>query len=335
MRVLVTGGAGYIGSVVAEALLHDGQEVTVLDDLSKGHAEAVPSDALFVRQNILDTLAVRKVLGDRQIDAIVHMAASSLVAESVVHPSVYYRNNVLTTLSLLEAAREAHVRKFVFSSTAAVYGEPERQPIEETDRMLPSNPYGETKLAIERALPWYEAAYGIHYVSLRYFNAAGATARCGESHDPETHLIPVVLQVAAGRRDVLPLFGDDYPTRDGTCIRDYIHIVDLAHAHVMALNSLRDRSAVYNLGCGGGYSVCEVIQCAASITGKTIPTRVFPRRPSDPAILVASSAKIAAELGWSPKHQTLEEIIGSAWGWMQKHPHGYDGQAGRGSNVAS
>jgi UDP-glucose 4-epimerase len=336
MRVMVTGGAGYIGSVVAEELINEGHDVTVLDDLSKGHPGAVPVEARFVRQNIFDAEALRRVLIDLGIEAIVHMAASSLVADSVAHPGDYYRNNVMATLSLLDVARQTPVRKLVFSSTAAVYGEPERQPIEETDRMSPSNPYGETKMAIERALPWYEAAYGFRFVSLRYFNAAGATVRCGESHNPETHLIPLVLQVAAGQREFLALYGDDYATRDGTCIRDYIHVLDLANAHILALYSLKDKSAVYNLGCGGGgYSVREVIRCAASVTGTEISTKVFPRRPGDPAVLVASSTRITTELGWKPK-QTLEAIIRSAWTWMQRHPYGYLNDSSRhGCHVAS
>jgi UDP-glucose 4-epimerase len=324
MRVLVTGGAGYIGSVVTEELLNDGHTVTVLDDLSKGHAAAVPEHVPLIRASTTEMESLRKVLTERRIEAVIHMAASSLVSESVIEPSKYYRNNVIAMLSLLDAMQETGVHKLVFSSTAAVYGEPEKQPIEETDRTCPSNPYGETKLAMEKALGWFEAAYGIRYVCLRYFNAAGATARCGELHDPESHLIPLLLEVASGRRNFISLFGDDYPTRDGTCIRDYIHVIDLARAHVMALSILHERSATYNLGCGrDGYSVKEVIQCASRVTSKTIPVRVEPRRPGDPAVLIASSAKIAAELSWKPAHQNLEDIIGSAWTWVQSKSESY------------
>ena len=324
MHVLVTGGAGYIGSVVAEELLREGHAVSIVDDLSKGHRAAVPEGATFHHTAIHSREEVEKILSGARIDAVVHMAASSLVSESVASPARYYENNVVAMLLLLDAMRDAGVTKLVFSSTAAVYGEPEKQPIEEADRTMPSNPYGETKLAMERALAWYERAYGIRYASLRYFNAAGATRRCGEAHNPESHLIPIVLQVAMGQRQFVPLFGDDYPTRDGTCIRDYIHVVDLARAHIMALSILETKSEIYNLGCGGrGYSVREVVDAAARITGRKIPVQISPRRPGDPAILIASSDKIGAELSWKPQRQTLEQIIGSAWEWLQAHPRGY------------
>jgi UDP-glucose 4-epimerase len=250
---------------------------------------------------------------------VIHMAADSLVGESVQHPAKYYENNVIAGLSLLEAMRQSNIGRLVFSSTAAVYGEPVKQPIEESDDTNPGNPYGETKLAFERALSWYERAYGLNFVSLRYFNAAGATERCGELHDPETHLIPLVLQTAVGKRPHVEIFGNDYPTRDGTCVRDYIHVVDLARAHVLALGVLHEQSAVFNLGCGGdGYTVNEVIEAARAITGKEIPTKVVERRAGDPAVLIASSQRIKAELGWSPQFQDLEKIIGSAWTWLQK-----------------
>jgi UDP-glucose 4-epimerase len=321
MRVLVTGGAGYIGSVVVEELINDGHEVVVYDNLAKGHRESVDPDAKFVQADLLDTTRLQQTLLASRVEAVIHMAADSLVGESVEHPAKYYRNNLVAGLSLLDAMRGADVTRLVFSSTAAVYGEPAKQPIEETDPTGPTNPYGETKLSFERALPWYEKAYGLHSVSLRYFNAAGATERCGEWHDPETHLIPIVLQVAAGAREAVEIYGNDYPTRDGTCVRDYIHVVDLARAHVLALGILDKRSAIYNLGCGGeGYTVNEVIEHARQVTGKPIPVRVGPRRPGDPAVLIASSERIKRELGWSPKFQDLRKIIESAWSWLTKHP---------------
>jgi UDP-glucose 4-epimerase len=272
----------------------------------------------------MDTEALRGALKQNQIEAVIHMAADSLVGESVEQPAKYYRNNVVAGLNLLDAIRDCGVRKLVFSSTAATYGEPEKQPIEESDPTNPTNPYGETKLAFERALGWYERAYGLRYASLRYFNAAGASARFGESHDTETHLIPLVLEAAAGRRPDIQVYGTDYPTRDGTCVRDYIHVVDLARAHVLSLRILDERSAIYNLGCGGeGYSVQEVIDTAREVTGREITTRIVPRRPGDPAVLIASSEKIKRELGWEPKFQDLRVIVKSAWDWLSQPPRGY------------
>jgi UDP-glucose 4-epimerase len=325
MRVLVTGGAGYIGSVVAEELLKDGHEVFVYDSLYKGHRASVAPEATFVHANLMDGERLRRTLRDGRIEAVIHMAADSLVGESVTEPAKYYRNNVVAGLALLDAMNEENVRRIVFSSTAAVYGEPLKQPVEETDPTKPTNPYGESKLAFERALRWYENAYGLHYASLRYFNAAGATPRCGESHDPETHLIPAVLQAAAGKRSQVEIYGEDYPTRDGTCLRDYIHVVDLARAHILALSILDERSVIYNLGCGGeGYTVREVVNVAREVTGRDIPVHVSPRRAGDPAVLIASSARIKQELGWMPERQDLKTIIGSAWEWMQQHPDGYE-----------
>jgi len=324
MKVLITGGAGYIGSVVTEELLNDGHQAIVYDSLYKGHRAAVDSHAKFVRGDLNDSLKLRAALTENHIDAVVHMAADSLVGESVELPAKYYRNNVVNGLNVLDAMRDCDVRKLVFSSTAAVYGEPEKQPIEEIDPTNPTNPYGETKLAFERALNWYENAHGLRYASLRYFNAAGATSQFGEWHDPETHLIPLVLQAANGARANVQIFGDDYPTRDGTCVRDYIHVIDLARAHVLALNILEQRSAIYNLGCGGdGYSVKEVIDVAHDVVGKEIPTRIVPRRAGDPAVLIASSARIKNELGWEPKFQDLRLIVESAWEWLSAHPQGY------------
>jgi UDP-glucose 4-epimerase len=252
------------------------------------------------------------------------MAASSLVGESVEAPAKYYHNNVVAGLVLLDAMRDCGVSKIVFSSTAATYGEPESQPIYETAPTTPTNTYGETKLAFERAMHWYERAYKLRYASLRYFNAAGATEKCGEDHDPETHIIPITLQAATGKRSHVEIYGEDYPTPDGTCIRDYIHVIDLARAHILALDVLSERSGIYNLGCGGdGYSVRDVIDTARRVTGKDIPVRIGPRRPGDPAVLVASSDKIKKELGWQPQFQDLGMIIESAWRWMQTHPAGY------------
>jgi UDP-glucose 4-epimerase len=324
MRVLVTGGAGYIGSVVTEELVRDGHLAVVYDSLYKGHREAVVPGAKLVQADLMDGETLRRTLGENGIEAVIHMAADSLVGESVQNPAKYYRNNVLAGLSLLDAMLEAGVKRIVFSSTAATYGEPSKQPIEETDPTNPTNPYGESKLAFERALKWYDVAYGLRYASLRYFNAAGATAHCGELHDPETHLIPIVLQAAAGLRDAVEVYGEDYPTRDGTCVRDYIHVLDLARAHILSLGALVEGSRIYNLGCGGeGYSVREVVETARAVTGREINVRVGTRRPGDPAVLIASSEKIRRELGWQPTRQDLKLIIQSAWDWMQSRPDGY------------
>src|SRR3989440_9734695 len=293
MRILVTGGAGYIGSVVTEELLNDGHETVVLDNLVKGHRAAVDPRTKFVHADLMDRDALRRALKDNSVEAVIHMAAHSLVGESVEQPAKYYENNVAAGLRLIDAMRECGVLKLVFSSTAATYGEPEKQPIEETDPTNPTNPYGESKLAFERALRWYENAYNVRYASLRYFNAAGASKQFGEQHDPETHLIPLVLQAANGTRSDVQIFGDDYPTRDGTCVRDYIHVIDLARTHILALDILEERSAIYNLGCGGEqYTLKEVIDAAQQVTGREISPRIGPRRAGDPAMLVASSEKI-------------------------------------------
>ena len=316
MNILVTGGAGYIGSVVVEGSVAAGHRTIVFDNLVKGHREVIHESATFVEGDLADRDAIVKALRSFEIDAVIHMAAYSLVGESVTQPSKYYRNNVLNGIQLLDAMVESGVKKLVFSSTAAVYGEPANQPIEESDPTNPTNPYGETKLAFEHALKWYEEAYDLRFASLRYFNAAGATELCGEMHDPETHLIPIVLQAAGGAREAVDIFGDDYPTPDGTCVRDYIHVRDLASAHLMALRDLDNSSDVYNLGCGGdGYSVREVITAAEQITGKKINTRIAARREGDPAVLIASSKKISEKLGWKPERQDLGLIIKSAWDW--------------------
>lgn len=332
MHVLVTGGAGYIGSVVVEDLLAQGHAVVVVDNLSKGHRDAVSEPAVFVQADLAERQALAEILAQHRVDAVVHMAADSLVGESVVDPAKYYRNNVTASLSLLDAMRDSGVRRLVFSSTAAVYGEPERQPIDEDAPVSPTNPYGDTKLAVERALRWYGHAYEMRAVSLRYFNAAGASLRNGERHAPETHLIPLVLQAAAGDRPEVTVFGADYATPDGTCLRDYIHVLDLARAHVLALDALAGAGpplVIYNLGCGGrGYSVREVITIAERVTGRPIPVRIGPRRVGDPAVLVASSARIGRALKWRPERQDLQAIVESAWGWMQKRRAEVPGRSG-------
>jgi UDP-glucose 4-epimerase len=321
VRVAVTGGAGYIGSVVTEVLLQNRHDVLVLDNLVKGHRDAIDPGATFVEVDLLDGAGVMSAMREFACDAVIHMAAASLVGESVTDPAKYFQQNVVAGLTMLEAMRGRDVKRLVFSSTAAVYGEPARQPIDETDPTTPTNPYGESKLAFERILRWYAGAYGLSSISLRYFNAAGATARNGERHDPETHLIPLVLDTAAGRRAAITIFGDDYPTADGTCVRDYIHVEDLARAHVLALEGLAGPVTCrsYNLGCGrDGYSVRQVIDAAIHVTGRSIPVDVAPRRPGDPARLVASSERITRDFGWTPRHASIEAIIASAWRWMQE-----------------
>jgi UDP-glucose 4-epimerase len=327
MKVLVTGGAGYIGSVVSEELVKDGHAVVVYDSLYKGHRAAVVKGAEFVQADLADAATLHETLSLRRIEAVIHMAADSLVGESCAQPEKYYHNNVINGLALLEAMRDTDVRRLVFSSTAAIYGEPEKQPIEETAPTNPTNPYGETKLAFEQALRWYQEAYDFRFASLRYFNAAGASETCGEDHAGETHIIPIALQVAAGNREFMEVYGDDYPTPDGTCVRDYIHVIDLARAHILALKALEKcepGGRIYNLGCGGdGYSVKQVLETARAVTGKNIPARIGPRRAGDPAVLIASSEKIKRELGWKPEFQDLRVIIESAWRWMLAHPNGY------------
>ncbi|MBP1153411.1 MULTISPECIES: UDP-glucose 4-epimerase GalE [unclassified Paenibacillus] len=326
MAILVTGGAGYIGSHTVAELLAKEEDVVVVDSLQQGHREAVLGGKLYVG-DIRDGDFLDTVFKENDIDAVIHFAANSLVGESMQKPGKYYHNNVYGTLCLLDKMNEYGVKKIVFSSTAATYGEPEHIPILETDRTLPTNAYGETKLAMERMMHWFDTAHGIKYVSLRYFNAAGAHegGRIGEDHSPETHLVPIILQVALGQRPHLSIFGDDYATPDGTCIRDYIHVTDLADAHILAVEKLRSGgdSGVYNLGNGKGFSVKEVLDIARDVTGHPIPAVMEARRAGDPAILVASSERTKAELGWKPKRDDLKQIIASAWNWHRSHPDGY------------
>jgi UDP-glucose 4-epimerase len=322
MKILVVGGAGYIGSVCAELLLDQGHGVTIFDNLSEGHRRALDPRAEFVEGDLVDRQSFEKTLAKQQPDAVMHFAANALVGESMQNPSKYFRNNIANGLNLLDAMISAGVEKVIFSSTCAIFGPPERVPIDETMTPRPINPYGESKLAFEKILRWYGEIHGLKFVSLRYFNAAGASAKFGEDHRVETHLIPNVLKVALGQKPNVEIFGTDYETPDGTCIRDYIHIVDLARAHILALNATR--SDFYNLGTGGGASVRGVIDSCRKITGRDIGIVEKPRRPGDPPRLIASSEKIKRELGWQPQFQSLDAIIESAWKWHQKFPRGYE-----------
>ena len=324
MNVFVTGGAGYIGSHVVRLLLEAGHRVRVYDSLAEGHAAAVPEETL-VRGDLMDAQRLVEAL-DEGFDCVMHFAAHCYVGESMINPEKYYANNVVAGLRLLTAMRRTGVRRIVFSSSAATYGEPEQTPITEEHPQKPINPYGQTKLDFEHALGFYANAYGLGYASLRYFNAAGAApdSAIGEDHDPETHLVPVVLQVALGQRKSVQIFGTDYPTRDGTCVRDYIHVCDLAQAHILAMERIEPgKGGWYNLGNGNGYTVREVLQVARKVTGRKIPDEVGPRRPGDPPELVASSEKIARELGWKPQYPDLETIVETAWRWHEAHPDGY------------
>lgn len=325
MNVLVAGGAGYIGSVCVEVLLAAGHRVAVVDNLSRGHRSAVPPEASFHCGDVSDREFLRRVFSEFEPEAVVHLCALSLVAESVERPLDYYCNNLAGGLALLDVMQEFHVRRFVFSSSAAIFGEPSSVPIAEPAPKNPLNPYGRTKWMFEQILSDVAKATDLCAVSLRYFNAAGATESRGEDHRPETHLIPLVLEVAEGRRSHITVFGDDYPTPDGSCVRDYIHVLDLARAHALALENM-DRLAgvvAYNLGNGNGFSVLEILDAARRVTGRPIPFRVGPRRPGDPAVLVACSEKIRRELGWHPHVQDIESMIESAWRWKLAHPHGY------------
>ncbi|MEN3333153.1 MAG: UDP-glucose 4-epimerase [Blastocatellia bacterium] len=325
MAVLVTGGAGYIGSVTVELLRAQGESVVVLDNLSRGYRQAVPAEAVFYEGNLGDRALVKQITQAHHIEACVHFAALAYVGESVEHPARYYENNVEQGIELLGALKEAGVRQFIFSSTCATYGEPQYMPLDEQHPQHPVNPYGWSKFFIERVLESYDRAYGMKFVALRYFNAAGATATLGENHDPEPHLIPLVLAAAESKIPHVSVFGGDYPTGDGTAVRDYIHVADLATAHLLALKHLRDggQSEFINLGNGKGYSVLEVIEAARQVTGRDIAMRIEPRRPGDPAHLIAKADRARAVLGWQPAHPELSDIIRSAWQWRQAHPNGY------------
>lgn len=324
MNIFVTGGAGYIGSATSEALLRAGHTVTVYDSLVTGHRRAVPEGANFVHADISDSYSLTQALSERNYDAVMHFAAFIEAGESMKDPGKFLRNNLVNSLALIEAAVKANVRRFVLSSTAAVYQSSEL-PLTEESPLGPTNTYGYTKLAVEQSLDWYRQIYGLHFAALRYFNASGALPGRGEAHQPESHLIPRVLQVAQGQAESALIFGTDYPTPDGTCIRDYIHLGDLVSAHILALEALADRDKmVYNLGSGTGYSVREVIDTASQVSGKTIPVIELDRRPGDSARLVASSEKIRRELGWKPQHDSIKDIIADAWEWHSQHPRGYD-----------
>jgi UDP-glucose 4-epimerase len=324
MNILVTGAAGYVGSVCAAKLVKQGNCVVAYDDLTAGHRQAVVDQVQFVKGDIADREKLKRVCKKHQIEAVMHFAASASVGESVHNPHLFYRNNVSGTLSLLEVLTELKIRKLVFSSSAAVYGEPNSIPIREDHPLCPVNPYGETKLVIERALAWYHAAYGINSAALRYFNAAGATPELGEDHRPETHLLPRLLAAASAPKGSFEIYGDDYPTPDGTCIRDFVHVLDIAQAHILALHSLSKLGLrIYNVGHGKGYSIRAVARAVEEVTGRKLDVRMGRRRPGDPAVLVASARKLRRELRWKPRHSDLKNIIRSAWAWMQMYPKGY------------
>ncbi len=327
MAILVLGGAGYIGSHTVYELIDAGRDVVIADNLETGHIEAVHPKATFYQGDIRNRAFVDSVFESEQIDGVIHFAANSLVGESMTNPLKYYDNNLCGTKVLLESMVAHGIDKIVFSSTAATYGEPERVPILETDKTEPTNCYGETKLSMEKMFKWVGKAHGLRFVSLRYFNACGAhvSGQIGEAHNPESHLIPLILQVPNGQRDFISIFGDDYDTKDGTCIRDYIHVTDLAQAHILAMNYLMagGESNIFNLGNGVGFTVKEVIDAARKVTGHPIPAKITPRRAGDPAQLIASSEKAKTILGWHPEHADLEEIIATAWNWHKNHPHGF------------
>jgi UDP-glucose 4-epimerase len=323
MKILVTGGAGYIGSAVVEQLIADGETVSVFDNLSQGHRAAVHPEAAFVEGDLANRAAIDAALVQHRPDAVMHFASKTLVGESMQDPFLYLGDNVTNGLNLLRSMVEHGVKRIIFSSTANLFDKPERMPIDESERIVPGSPYGESKFILERILHWLDRIHGIRFACLRYFNAAGATPTRGEDHEPELHLIPIVLQVAMGKREKALIFGADYPTRDGTCVRDYVHVTDLAQAHILALGALDRGSRVYNLGNGEGFTVKEVIDAASEITGKKIRAEIGPRRAGDPAVLVAASDKIRQELGWVPKFSNVRAIIESAWHWHQAYPDGY------------
>jgi UDP-glucose 4-epimerase len=323
MKILVTGGAGYIGSAAVELLIAAGESVIVFDNLSLGHRAAVHPAAAFVKGDLSNRAEIDGALSDHRPDAVMHFAAKSLVGESMEKPFLYLGDNVRNGLNLLESMVEHGVKRIILSSTANLFAQPERMPIDESERIVPGSPYGESKFILERMLHWLDRIYGFRFACLRYFNAAGATPARGEDHDPELHLIPLVLQVALGKREKVTIFGEDYPTRDGTCVRDYIHVIDLAQAHILALRALDRGSSFYNLGNGEGFTVKEVIDTAREITGRAIRADIGPRRAGDPAVLVAASDKIRKELGWVSQFPRVHEIIESAWRWHKANPNGY------------
>lgn len=325
MNILITGAAGYIGSVITEELVKEGDSVIALDNLQQGHREAVSAEAEYVQADLGNSEELGQVFHRYQIDAVMHLAAESIVRHSMTDPGKFFQNNVIYSINLLDTMLKHRIYKLIFSSTAAVYGEPEEVPIRESEPARPVNPYGESKLMFERILHWYGQAYGLGFISLRYFNAAGASECFGENHNPETHLIPSILKVALGQRNEIPVFGTNFPTADGSCIRDYIHVLDIAKAHILALKYLEKNvhNKAYNLGNNKGYSVLQVIETARKVTGTRIPAVIYPQRQGDPAILVANSELARSELGWQPEFYDLERIIESAWQWQKKHPHGY------------
>lgn len=328
MRILVTGGAGYIGSVCTEVLIARSHNVIALDDLSEGHKEALHPQVKFYEVNLHDRAALNAVFSENQIDAVMHFAALCLVEQSVKEPGTYYRANVAAGINLLDAMIRKGVKRMIFSSTAATYGEPEVTPIPEDHRTKPINPYGSSKLLFERILAEFRENSKLEYVTMRYFNAAGASQDRGEDHHPETHILPILFEVALGQRDAFNIFGTDYPTPDGTCIRDYVHVIDIAESHVLALERVSEvAGCVYNIGNSRGFSVREVIDAVERVVGRKIPVRVAPRRPGDPAELVASSARIRRELGWAPRFSELDKIIETAWAWKRRYPKGYDARA--------
>lgn len=325
MKVLVTGGAGYIGSVTVERLIKAGEEVIVFDNLYQGHEDAVHPEAVFIKGDLADKQHIDSVISEHRPDGIMHFASYTLVGESVEFPYMYLRDNIVNGSNLLESAVKNGVKRFILSSTANLFDDPEQMPIAEDERIIPGSPYGESKYILERYLHWMDKLYDMRYTCLRYFNACGATEERGEDHDPETHLIPLVLEVALGQREKLVIFGDDYDTPDGTCVRDYIHVVDLAEAHILAMRALNEGpSRKYNLGNGKGYTIQQVIDTARKVTGHPIPAVVGDRRPGDPDILIASSESINHDLGWTPVYPDLEQIISTAWKWHQAHPNGYE-----------
>jgi UDP-glucose 4-epimerase len=326
MTILVTGGAGYIGSIVVSELAEAGEEVVVFDNLYQGHRDAVHPNARLVVGDLADAALIAQTIAEYKPEAIMHFASYTLVGESMAKPFMYIGDNVTNGLNLLRAATENGVKYFILSSTANLFDDPEKMPITETERIVPGSPYGESKFILERFLYWLDKTEHLRYTALRYFNAAGATPVYGEDHEPESHIIPLILWVALGKRDKFTIFGDDYATPDGTCVRDYIHVLDLAQAHILALRALQGGgpSRKYNLGNGQGYSIQEVLAVARKITGHPIPTEIGSRRPGDPATLIASSAAIRQELGWQPRHSELEQIVGDAWEWFRRHPEGYN-----------